>query len=119
MRVIITHKLRTYGAAKKELLPMVEHRQHKKLNNRAENSHQPTKGWEKLMRRFKSAGQAQWFLSAQGPGRDHFRPKRHKLTAPGYRAEIQAQFTIWNEVTRLSIGPLKSNRQPKFLSEVP
>ncbi len=42
-RVIITDKLRSYGAAKKELLPRVEHPQHKRLNNRAENSHQPTR----------------------------------------------------------------------------
>src|SRR6266704_584381 len=40
-RVIITDKLRSYGAAKREILPGVEHRQHKGLNNRAENSHQP------------------------------------------------------------------------------
>lgn len=38
-RVIITDKLRSYGAAKREILPGVEHRQHKRLNNRAENSH--------------------------------------------------------------------------------
>jgi putative transposase len=53
--VIITDKLRSYGAAKREILPGVEHRQHKYLNNRAENSHQPTRLREKKMRRFKSA----------------------------------------------------------------
>ena len=42
-RVIITDKSRNYGAAKEEILPNVEHRQHKGLNNRAENSHQPTR----------------------------------------------------------------------------
>src|SRR5882672_4245661 len=42
-RVMITDKLASYGAAKKELLRSVEHRQHKRLNNRAENSHQPTR----------------------------------------------------------------------------
>jgi putative transposase len=54
-RVIIPDKLRSYGAAKREILPAVEHRQHKRLNNRAENSHQPTRLREKKMRRFKSA----------------------------------------------------------------
>ena len=54
-RVIITDKLKSYGAAKREILPGVEHRQHKRLNNRAENSHQPTRLREKNMRRFKSA----------------------------------------------------------------
>ncbi len=47
-RVIITDKLKSYGAAKKELLPRVEHRQNKRLNNRAENSHQPTRGTGKI-----------------------------------------------------------------------
>lgn len=46
-RVIITDKLKSYGAAKRELLPGVEHRQHKRLINRAENSHQPTRLREK------------------------------------------------------------------------
>ena len=101
-RVIITDKLRSYGAAKKELLPGVEHRQHKRLNNRAENSHQPTRVREKVMRRFKSQGQAQRFLSAQGPIRQHFRPKRHKLSASDYRAKMREQFAVWNEVTGLS-----------------
>ena len=41
-----------------------EHRRHKGLNNRAENSHQPTRRRERQMKRFKSAGQAQRFLSA-------------------------------------------------------
>ncbi len=42
-RVIITDKLRSYAAARKEILPGVEHRQHKGLNNQAEISHQPTR----------------------------------------------------------------------------
>jgi putative transposase len=64
-RVIITDKLKSYGAAKREILPGVEHRQHKRLNNRAENSHQPTRLREKKMRTFKSAGHAQRFLSLE------------------------------------------------------
>src|SRR3954464_4190004 len=42
-RVLITDKLASYPAAKKELRPGVEHRRYKGLNNRAENSHQPTR----------------------------------------------------------------------------
>jgi putative transposase len=63
-RVIMTDKLKSYAAAKREILPGVEHRQHKRLNNRAENSHQPTRLREKNMRRFKSAKHAHRFLSA-------------------------------------------------------
>jgi transposase-like protein len=60
----ILDKLASYPAAKRELMPGVEHRRHKGLNNRAENSHQPTRRRERQMKRFKSAGQAQRFLSA-------------------------------------------------------
>src|ERR687889_953100 len=56
-RVMITDKLPSYGAAKREVMPGVEHRQHKGLNNRAENSHQPTRRRERQMKRFKSARQ--------------------------------------------------------------
>jgi putative transposase len=52
-RVIITDKLKSYGAAKREILPGVEHRQHRYLNNRAENSHQPTRQRERRMQGFK------------------------------------------------------------------
>jgi len=99
-RVIITDKLKSYAAAKREILPGVEHRQHKGLNNRAENSHQPTRLREKKMRRFKSAKQAQRFLSAFGPISGHFQPRRHRLSAGEYRAFLQDRFLVWNEVTR-------------------
>jgi putative transposase len=57
-RVIITDKLRSYHAAIAEVLPVVEHLQQKYQNNRAENSHQPTRLRERVLRRFKSAGHA-------------------------------------------------------------
>ena len=63
-RVMVTDKLASYGAARREVMPSVEHRRHKGLNNRAENSHQPTRRRERQMKRFKSPGQAQRFLSA-------------------------------------------------------
>jgi transposase-like protein len=56
--VMITDKLPSYGAATREIMPAVEHRQHNRLNNRAENSHQPTRRRERIMKRFKSAGLA-------------------------------------------------------------
>ncbi len=80
-RVLITDKLASYRAAKREVLPGVEHRQHRYLNNRAENSHQPTRQRERRMGRFKSPGHAQRFLAAYGPIASHFRPRRHHLTA--------------------------------------
>ncbi len=97
-RVIITDKLASYGAARREVLPSVEHRQHKRLNNRAENSHQPTRERERRMRRFKSPGHAQRFLAAYGPIAGHFRPRRHRLTATVYRLQRAEAFATWREV---------------------
>jgi len=98
-RVVITDKLASYGAAKREVLPSVEHRQHKRLNNRAENSHQPTRERERRMRRFKSPGHAQRFLAAYGPIAAHFRPRRHRLTADAYRETRTERFQTWHAVT--------------------
>jgi len=98
-RVIITDKLKSYGAAKAEIMPGVEHRQHKGLNNRAENSHQPTRVREKVMRRFKSAGQVQRFLSAFSIIASHFKPRRHLLTAERYREEVKSRYETWSEVS--------------------
>ena len=83
---MITDKLASYGAAKREIMPGVEHRQHKGLNNRAENSHQPTRRRERQMKRFKSAGQAQRFLSAHDGINNLFHLRRDHVPANQYRA---------------------------------
>ncbi len=98
-RVIITDKLASYSAARREVLPSVEHRRHKGLNNRAENSHQPTRERERRMRRFKSPGHAQRFLAAYGPIASHFRPGRHRLTAAVYRETRAERFVTWRAIT--------------------
>jgi putative transposase len=100
-RVIVTDKLKSYGAAKRALLPGVEHRQHRYLNNRAENSHQPTRQRERRMQGFKSPGHAQRFLAAYGPIAQHVRPRRHRLSAPEYRQEMRQRFDTWQEITHL------------------
>ncbi len=91
-------KLKSYGAAKAEVMPSVEHLQQKYQNNRAENSHQPTRLREKAMRRFKSAGHAQRFLSAFGLISSHFRVGRHLYSANGYREVMKARFADWQDV---------------------
>jgi putative transposase len=103
-RVVVTDQLRSYGAAMRELLPGVEHWQHRYLNNRAENSHQPTRQRERRMQRFKSPGHAQRFLAAYGPIASHFRPRRHLLSAPAYRQEMRQRFRIWREITGLAMA---------------
>jgi putative transposase len=74
-RVIVTDQLKSYSAAKREVLASVEQRQHRYLNNRAENSHQPTRQRERRMGRFKAPGHAQRFLAVYGPIASHFRPR--------------------------------------------
>ncbi len=102
LRVIVTAKLKSYEAANKQLLKSVEHRHYKELNNRAENSHQPTRTRERRMRKFKSPGQAQRFLWAFGPIRDHFHPKQHHPTAQRYRQLLRQRIEAWREVAGLN-----------------
>ena len=92
-------KLKSYGAAKREILPGVEHRQSRYLNNRCENSHRPTRQREYRMQGFKSAGHAQRFLSTYGPIAQHFRPRRHLWSASAYREEMKNRFESWAERT--------------------
>ncbi|WP_050793696.1 IS6 family transposase [Streptomyces viridosporus] len=98
-RVLVTDKLRSYGAAHREVVPSVDHRSHKGLNNRAENSHHPTRQRERAMKGFRSAGGAQWFLSAFSSISPHFRPRRHLMTATGYRTEMTIRFASWDQAT--------------------
>ena len=71
----------------------------KYLNNRAENSHQPTRHRERAMKRFKSIRHAQRFLSAFSGISPHFRPRRHLLSAADYRQVMADRFAVWNEIT--------------------
>ncbi len=98
-RVMITDKLASYGVAKCQVMPSVEHRKHKGLNNRAENSHQPTRQRERQMKRFKSAGQAQRFLSAHDGINNLFQLRHYQVPATQYRATRTQAFQVWAAVT--------------------
>jgi putative transposase len=98
-RVLVTGKLASYQVAHRETMPSVEYRRSKYLNNRAENSHQPTRQRERAMRRFKSPAHAQRFLSAFGVICSHFRPGRHRLCAGEYRRVMADRFAVWREIT--------------------
>src|SRR3954463_5973160 len=97
-RVMITDKLASYSAAKRTVMPSVEHRQHKGLNHRAENSHQPTRRRERIMKKFKSAGQAQRFLSVHDQVASLFR-RPANTNAADHRASRAQAFRVWSEVT--------------------
>ena len=100
-RVMITDKLRSYGAARAKMGLRIEHRQHKGLNNRAENSHQPTRRRERIMKRFKSAGQAQRFLSVHDQVSKLFHiPYPETVTADCRRALRQRALGVWREISK-------------------
>ena len=96
---IVTDKLKSYSAAKRTTLPSVAHDTEKYANNRAEVSHQPTRIRERQMRRFKSARQAQRFLSAHGIIHNLFRVGRHRLRSSNHRLLRCRSFSIWRAAT--------------------
>jgi putative transposase len=103
-RVSITDQLKSDGAALREILPRVAHRQHRDLNHRAENSHQPTRQRERRLPRFQSPGHAQRVLAADGPMAQHCRPRRPRFSARAYREERRPRFQTWEEITGSAIA---------------
>ena len=102
-RVMVTDKLRSYFAAKAELIPGVEHRSHKGLNNRAENSPLAVRRRERGMMGFKSARQCQRLISIHGPIANRFHLHRKHLSASGHRLRRTAATATWREIA-LSIA---------------
>jgi putative transposase len=95
-RVLITDKLKSYSAAKR--------RQHKGLNNRAENSHQPTRRRERIMKRFKSPRQVQRFLATHDQIANVFTRRSNKDTAAKFHSARNQAFTTWAEVTGVAMA---------------
>ncbi|MPR08249.1 IS6 family transposase [Microvirga tunisiensis] len=81
-RRMITDKLGTYAAAQRQIMPTVEHRSHKGLNNRAENSHLPFRRRERVMQGFRSPRHLQRFISVFSAVRNLFVPPRSRRSAP-------------------------------------
>ncbi|MBM7049015.1 IS6 family transposase, partial [Rhizobium lusitanum] len=96
---IVTDKLRSYGAARRQLMPTVEHRSHKGLNNRAENSHLPLRKRERVMQRFRAPGALQRFVSVFSAGRNLFVPAPSKRSAIAIHLHRLAAMAHWKVVT--------------------
>ena len=94
-REIVTDKLRSYGVAQRALLPETLHNTAQYANNRAELSHQPTRVRERGMRRFKSAAQAQRFLTIHAAMYNLFNLGRHLVSARHYRELRTDAFGHW------------------------
>jgi putative transposase len=98
-REIVTDKLPSYGAARKAIMSTSMHCCDRYANNRAEVSHEHTRAQERLMRRFKSPGQAQRFLAVHSQVHNLFRIGRHLLRAANYRFLRNRSFETWQQVT--------------------
>ncbi|MBN4048004.1 IS6 family transposase [bacterium AH-315-O15] len=96
---LITDKLLSYGAAHRTVMPSVVHSTRQHENNRAEVSHQSTRQREHQMRRFKSVGHAQRFLSVHGLVRNLFRVGCHLLRSVHHRLLRTRSFRVWDAVT--------------------
>ncbi len=98
-RRLVTDKLRSYSAARRDTMPSVVHDTSRYANNRAEVSHQPTRQRERQMRRFKSPEQAQRFLSVHGIIQNLFRVGRHLVNSANHRTLRDRSFSVWRQVT--------------------
>ena len=96
---LVTDRLKSYGAARRSIMPSVEHNTVRYANNRSEVSHQPTRQRERQMRGFKSPGHAQRFLSVHGIIQNFFRLGRHRLRPESYRLLRARSFEAWNVAT--------------------
>ncbi len=96
---MIADKLRSYGDAKRQVMPTVEHRSHKGLNNRAENSHLPLRKRERIMQGFRSPGALQRFVSVFSAVRNLFVPTRSKRSALATHIHRLRAIAEWKAVT--------------------
>ena len=103
-RAMITDKLKSYGAARNDMGLNIEHRQHKGLNNRAENSHLPTRRRERIMKRFKSPRQVQMFLSIHDQVANLFHLPRNRISATDYRAARAQAIATWADITTAQLA---------------
>jgi putative transposase len=92
---LVTDDLRSYSAAARELGIERRHERGRWKNNRAENSHQPTRRRERKMQRFKSAGSAQKFLSTHAAVYNTFNVQRHLVSAQTHRVLRTDAMATW------------------------
>lgn len=95
----ITDKLRSYGAAKRQVMPNVEHRSHKGLNNRAENSHLPFRKRERTRQGFRAVGSLQHFVSIFSAVRNLFVPSQTNRSAAQIRTHTRQVMAAWEAVS--------------------
>lgn len=103
-RQVVTDKLASYNQPCAEILPNSVHIRDKGANNRAENSHQPTRQRERRMKRFKSAAQAQKFLSIFSEIGNLFALARHTMSAANHRFLLNKSLNTWTNLTQVGVA---------------
>jgi putative transposase len=99
-RVMITDTLRSCDAAKRDIMPGLERRSHKGLNNRAENSRQPIRRRERIMKRFKSRRHLQRFVSVHDAIANLFNIPRHDISSRHHRVVRTAAMDQWAKIAQ-------------------
>ncbi|MBO1360236.1 IS6 family transposase [Acetobacter sacchari] len=99
---MMTDRLKSYGAAKRQVMPCVEHRSHKGLNNRTENSRLPLRKRERVMQKFRSPGDCQHFVSDFSAVRNVFIPPKSIDNAISRHLHRLKSFAQWNGAITLS-----------------
>jgi putative transposase len=100
---MITDKLGSYGAVRREVMPNVNHRQHKRLNNRAENSHVPLRKRERAMQGFRSWSGLQRFVETFSAVRNHFVPPYSRRSAIATHLHRLTAMAEWKSVTLTAV----------------
>src|SRR3954454_15676470 len=104
-RRMIADKLGSYAAARRQVMPDVEHRSHKGLNNRAENSHLPFRRRERVMQGFRSSRYLQRFVSVFSAIRNLFVPPRSRRSAPATHLHRLNAMAEWKSVASVTACP--------------
>uniref|UniRef100_UPI00389AE832 DDE-type integrase/transposase/recombinase n=1 Tax=Streptomyces kebangsaanensis TaxID=864058 RepID=UPI00389AE832 len=122
--VMVAGRLRSHGTAHRQVMPGVEHRTSKHLDNRAENPHRTTRRRERATKRFTSPGHAQRFLPAFNGIPPHFRPRPHRLAAAQYRTGTNQRFTVRRQATGATVAarqrrPARASHHPDESSAPP
>ena len=112
---LVTDRLRSYGAAARELGLSAEHIQGKRKNNRAESSHVPIRRRERNMQGFRSPGSAQRFLAAHAAVANTFTTCRHLISAATHRQFRADAFAAWRSAAELAAQSDPASLQPRGL----
>ena len=95
---IVTDRLRSYGAALKEIAAADRQESGRWLNNRAENSHQPFRRRERAMLRFRRMKTLQKFASVHSQVHNHFSQEHHLVSRDNYKERRSAALAEWRAI---------------------